>query len=282
MVKVPSVIWKSLMTICIGAALLSVGLWGRYAGWFGPGVRVLEGLSCQPGDSIVGFDLKWENDDPVSKRVGDFYVDDPAVLKRISAEWVSGGPAPFFLCGYNYSLYLVSNGEIKDKFQINLEKGCNTIVGGKGPPHWFSPRLIEMFERDLKKPRMENKTFRSLASARQYLASARNDPKFLMLIDPEWRRFEGKFRFHVSCDPAARESASSRYFLDSITSRIRKKYPSEEFLAEDKESSYKGGRLTDMTIEVTCSEAFMRKFDLFEVKKDSWIPLKLSLTVVFS
>jgi len=270
-----------ILALFLGCALvLALGLWGYYAGWFGPRVKVLQGLSNLPRPAIVGLDLRWGKN-PISDKIGDFYVDDPAVLKVISGAWISGGPAPYFLCGYNYNLNLVSDGEVKDDFDINLEKGCNTIVDRRGNPHWFDPSLIGMFEGSFKKPRVEEKTFKSLADARRYLVSIRKDPKFLMNVDPEWRRFDGKFLASYSCNATAAEGASGKDCLNSIRRRIGEKYPSGEFTVEERESRYRGHRLTELTFEVACTGQFHNKFDLFKVEKDSWKPLAPRLKAVF-
>ena len=271
---------RILAALALGAAFLGAAAWGLYAGWFGKRVAVLQGLSFAPGDAVVGLDLKWSNDDPVSKRIGDFYVDDPPTLEKIGAAWVTGGPAPYFLCGYNYDLFVISKGEVKNNFSINLEKGCNTLVNAAGEAHWFKPSLIEAFERKYKKPRTEEKTFKTLASGREYLAAVRKDPRFLMDIDPEWRRFDGKFRFHYACR-APYAPVSMRVCLDLISKKIRKRYPSEEFDAAWKSYKFKDRKLADMEVVLTCKESLRRKFKLLDIEKNSWEPLEPKLRVVF-
>ena len=266
---------RILAVLALGAVSLIGASWGLYAGWFGRGVTVLQGLSFEPGDAVVGLDLKWGNDDPVSKRIGDFYVDDPATLKRIGSAWVTGGPAPYFLCGYNYDLYVISKGEVKKRYSVNLEKGCNTLVNAVGESHWFKPSLIEKFEHEFKKPRIEEKTFKTLTSGRKYLDMVRNDPQFLMDIDPAWRRFDGTFRFHYLC-----EDPSVARCLDLISKKIRQRYPSVKFDAAWKSYRSKDRKVTDMEVEVTCTESLRKKFDLLPIEKDSWKPLEPKLRAV--
>lgn len=271
---------KVLSVLLPGALILGILFRGLYAGWFGPKVPVLQGLSLEQGDAVVALDRKWDNRDPVSKRIGSFYVDDPAVLKRMAARWVTGGPAPFFLCGYNYGLYLVSKGEVKREFDINLEMGCNTIVDEAGKPRWFKPSLVEAFEKDYKKPRVEEKTFMTLESARAYLAAVGKDPRFLMDIDPDWRRFDGEFKFHFPCGMAAAHE-SAKICLDLVSKRVRKEYPGEEFRSEWSAYQYKNHKLADMEVRITCKESLRKKFRLYEVEKSAWKPLEPKLRVVF-
>ncbi|MBI5595588.1 MAG: hypothetical protein HY928_05800 [Elusimicrobia bacterium] len=274
-VKLLSWLMKGLAGLAAIVALCVGLFWGMRAGWIGPTVKVLDGL--RPGDAVVALDTKWENDDPVSKRISHFYVDDPAALERLAKRWVSGGLAPFFLCGYNYELYLVSKGEVTKSFSINLERGCNTLVDGQGRSFWFDPSLIEDAEADLKKPRVEEKAFADRAEARRYLAEVPKDPAFLMLLDPEWRRFDGELRFMTACEASADDKAC----LDSVVRRVKERYPGAEFLPRTNAQTYQGGKVTEIGVVLACTEAFRKEFDLFPVGKDAWRPFPLKLTAVF-
>lgn len=279
--RVPPLLKKVLLAAAGAAALLGASFWALLSGWLGPGFKVLKALPGRRGDAVVGLDLKWENADPVSKRVGDFYVDDPAVLKRMSEAWVSKGIAPFFLCGYNYDLNLVSDGQVVDSYAVNLEKGCNTIVDRNGRSHWFDPAIIERFEGELKKPRIEEAEFKSLAEARARLAAVEKDPKLLLVVEPLWRTFDGEFRISPPCEPTDDVESAALKCREAVAKRIRERYPSEEFLASDSAAEYQHGKLSKLTLKVTSSEAFMRKFDLYEVEKGSWRPLKLGFKAAF-
>jgi hypothetical protein len=275
------VVWikRILKWLFLGGAALALFSWVSYHGWLGLGISVLDGLALQPGDAVVGLSRHWGENEPVSKRIGSFYVDDPAILKRMAAQWRTGGPAPYFLCGYHYSLYLLSKGEIKREFSINLETGCNTIVDENENPHWFEPSLIEAFEADYKKPLEVEKTFASLEEGRRYLSEVKKDPAFLMLLEPEWKVFDGTLRFKVHCDLP--EDGAARVCLSRVESEIRKKYPGEELAAESKGEGYSNGKLNEMEIALACKESLRKKFDLYELEKDGWRPYEPKLSVVF-
>lgn len=260
-------------------ALLLHQLAGR-AGWIGPRVALLEALPAAPGSVLVARDLGWENDDPVSRRLSHFYVDDPAALGRLRQAWVSGGPAPYFLCGYNYELSLVSGGEVLRSYFVNLERGCNTVVDSQGSAHWFDPRLIERFEGDYKKPVVETASFPDLAAARRRLAEVRGDPRFLMALEPDWRRFDGEFSFDTACDASPAEGASAEACLAAKRAAIRRAHPEAGFEASAGAETYRDGKLLNLTVVVAAREDLRRAFAPFPVKEGSWRPYKPELTLV--
>lgn len=272
---------KAVKAFAAFALFAGLGAWSLYGGWWGPRHKVLEKLTLSPGDAVVAFDLKWENHDDIASRIGDFYVDDPAVLARVAKKWVTGGPAPYFLCGYNYRVFLVSKGVVVDEVSINLEHGCHTLVDGKGRSFWFPPSLITAFERDYKKPRVETRTFPSLADARRALDPLRQDPAFLMFVEPEWLVFDGSFKLTTPCDFSEEARTSSDVCLAEVTRRLKERYPGEEFAAEFGGSSSRDGRLLSLTVRVNSTEAFRKKQALFEVEKNSWQPFKPALKAAF-
>lgn len=198
---------KSAVFLLIGAILAGL-IYFAPSPW---GVVLLEKHPLEPGDSLVVLKIMGEH--PISERIGDFYVDEPGALQLIKSKWVTGAPAPFFLCGYHYRLHVISKGAVQESFDLNLESGCNTIVNEKGEARWFNPSLIEKFEDIYQKPRIDNKSFETLKLAREYLASTKGDPRALMTEEPEWTRFDGTFNFDYACDAAKGEGESEEACL---------------------------------------------------------------------
>jgi hypothetical protein len=274
-------LWRVAKAFAAFAAFAGLGVWTFYAGWWGPRHKVLGKLALAPGDAVVAFDLKWENRDDIASRIGDFYVDDPAVLARVAEKWVTGGPAPYFLCGYNYRVFLVSKGVVVDEVSINLESGCNTLVDAKGSSYWFPPSHITAFERDYKKPRVETRSYPNLPEARLALAALRKDPAFLMLVEPEWRDFDGTLKLKTACDFTPASHTSSDACLDEVRRRLKERYPADPHAVAFGGSTSQDGKLLSLTVRVTSTEAFRKKQDLFDVEKDSWQPLEPKLKVAF-
>jgi len=266
---------KSAVFLLIGAILAGL-IYFAPSPW---GVVLLEKHPLEPGDSLVVLKIMGEH--PISERIGDFYVDEPGALRLIKSKWVTGAPAPFFLCGYHYRLHVISKGAVQESFDLNLESGCNTIVNEKGEARWFNPSLIEKFEDIYQKPRIDNKSFETLKLAREYLASTKGDPRALMTEEPEWTRFDGTFNFDYACDAAKGEGESEEACLASVSRRLRTKYPNQEFLPEARRQTFTRGKLESIGVRLSCTDSFRKRFDLFPVKKDGWTPFKPELRVVF-
>jgi hypothetical protein len=266
---------RPLVSLFLGAALAGL----IYLAAAPKGVELLQKYPLEQGDAIVALKIMF--DDPISDRIGDFYVDDPSTLQKIKSKWVTTGPAPYFLCGYHYRIHVLAKGVVKESFSLNLERGCNTIVDERGEARWFSPSLIEKFEGVYKKPRIEKKTFETLKSAREYLASIKGDPQVLMTVEPEWIRFDGTLAFSYSCDAAKGEGGSDDKCLESVSNQLRRKFPKEEFQPKIWARSYRQRKLERIDIRLSCMDSFRKKFDLFPIKKDGWSPFKPELRVVF-
>lgn len=271
-------IWLKRLGKAIGGLLLALfAIQGCKEGWFGNGDPVLKALPVEPGDAVVALSHHW--DGRIVERIGDFYVDDPAVLQRLKGAWVAGGPAPYFLCGYHYSLYVISRGAIKESFDINLERGCNTIVDSAGNPRWFRPSLIERFEKEYKKPRIIDKEFSSLNEARAYHMTVDKAPSFLMMIEPDWVKFDGTLRFDYAC--TGQEQASVETCVAAALEKVRRAYPGELFNSRNAGSTGMDGRTLEVALALDCKASFKEHFTLFELKKDAWAPFSPKLRVVF-
>lgn len=198
---------------------------------------------------------------PLQKKLGEFYVDDPAVLAEMQAEWRAGEPAPFYACGYHYTILLVRAGEILDSLAINLETECGTVVTSAGSFRFDTALLTRHADR-YRKPLVEQREFPSLAEARTYLVEIEGDPRLLLKPEPHWQNYDGDFRFMLPCPGHDFDSGKVSACIDKLKAEIETKFPDELF-----DLMEAGGQTDLVMIEMKCSKALHDRFDLYE---DYW------------
>jgi len=216
------------------------------------------------GYSLVG--LFWNGPrHPVQDELGQFYVDDPAVLAEMQAEWRTGEPAPFYACGYHYTVLLVRGGEAMESLAINLETECGTVVVD-GKSYRFDVAYLTRHADRYRKPIVDRRIFPSLAEARGYLDGIDGDQRLLFKPEPHWRKYDGEFRFTVPCPDHDFNSAKRRACFDRVRAEFETIFPGEVFdLSEAGSSSGVSGDF--VTIEMKCSKPLHDRFDLYE---DDW------------
>lgn len=212
------------------------------------------------GYSLVG--LTWGRPrHPVQEQLGDFYVDDPALLTEIKALWVTGGPAPMYACGYHYTVLLVRAGRAVESFSINLETECGTVVTDGGSYH-FDAALLTRHAGRYRKPVVEQRDFTSLAEGRDYLAGLAGNERLLLMPEPQWRDYDGEFRFMLPCPGHGYDEAKVAACIAVARAEIEAKFPGEAF-----DLSEAGGEVERVMIEMKSSKALHARFDLYE---DEW------------
>jgi hypothetical protein len=212
------------------------------------------------GYSLVG--LFWNRPrHPLQKELGEFYVDEPAVLAEMQAEWRAGEPAPFYACGYHYTILLVRAGEVLDSLAINLETECGTVVTDTGSFRFDTALLTRHADR-YRKPVAEHSEFPTLAEAHAYLAEIDGDPRLLLKPKPQWRNYDGEFRFMLPCPGHDFDDGKVAACISRLSAEIEAKYPDESF-----DLMEAGGRTDFVMIEMKCSKALHDRFDLYD---DYW------------
>lgn len=236
---------------------------GAWAGGGSEGpVQLLDGYDFTDRSyAVVGMVWGRERHD-MQRRLGNFYVDDPALLEELADSWVTGGPAPFYACGYHYTVYVLRWQRIVDSFSINLEVGaCGSVVTGGGS-YFFDPSLLTGFADRYRKPRIDRRQFDTLAEARRALSALADNPRLLLLPDPDWREYDGEFRFMADCPGHDYDEARVKACLDRVRAEIGAAYPDERFALEET-----GGNSEHILVEMKCSEALHANFRLYE---DYW------------
>jgi len=221
-------------------------------------VRLLQKYNFQKGNhAVVGLVLENEGHE-LQRALGNFYTDDPEVLDELKREWVTDNPSPVFACGYHYTVHVVNDGNDLESFEINLDKGCNTVATDHGH-FFFDPQKLGAFIGKLKKPLVKRERFASVEEARSYMRSLPKDG-LLMVITPDWLQYDGEFRFDVECDFGNFDSDRIQECITQTKEKISAKYPDEDFVVEESGSSR--GKIL---VRMKCSKAFYAKFDLYKV-----------------
>lgn len=211
--------------------------------------------------AIVGMVWGRERHD-IQRRLGNFYVDDPDLLEELRNFWVTGGPAPFYACGYHYTIYVLRRQRIVDSFSVNLESGvCGSVVTGGGS-YFFDASLLTRYAGRYRKPRIERREFETLAEARRQLTALADNPLLLLLPDPDWRDYDGEFRFMADCPGHDFDEARVQACLDRVRAEIGAAHPDERFALEET-----GGDGEHILVEMKCSAALHTRFKLYE---DHW------------
>lgn len=210
--------------------------------------------------SLVGL-LDSRPRHPIQKQLGNFYVDDPALLATMRSEWRAGAEAPFYACGYHYTILLTRDGEVVESLAINLETECGTVVGNSGS-HRFDTALLTRHAARYREPVIEQRDFASLAEARTYLAKAETDPRLLLAPHPVWRDYDGYFRFMMPCPGHGFDDVKVAACIAAARSAIEAKYPGEKFELDES-----GSQGDDIMVEMKSRKPLHDRFDLYE---DYW------------
>lgn len=219
-------------------------------------VQIMHGHDFASGEyTLIG--LTWGRPrHPIQEKLGDFYVDDPALLEELKSQWVSK-PAPMYACGYHYTILLVRDRLMVDSFSINLETGCGTVVTNTGS-YRFDAALLTRHADRYRKPVVERRDFASLAEGRDDLAGLAGNERLLLIPDPQWRDYDGEFRFMAPCPGHGYDEAKVAACMDKVRAEIETKYPGETF--DLKETGGEGDRIM---IEMKSGKALHARFDLY-------------------
>lgn len=199
---------------------------------------------------------------PVQKELGEFYVDDPALLEEIKAQWIVGErPVLISPCDYHYAMQVIRDRQVVGEFLISLENECVVLVMDGESLGLDAATLTRHADR-YRKPVVESFYFNSLAEARDHLASLAGNERLLVTPDPYWRDYEGDFRFIILCPGHGYRPAKIKACIDKVRAEIETEYPGEKFDLTDRV-----GRDDRFNIEIKSSKALYARFDLYKINK---------------
>lgn len=260
------------VSICIisSSLIVSASESARFSG----SVRLLEKYDFNSGHyTIVG--VVWHDQrHRLQKSMGHFYTDDVQVLNQLKKNWITGKPSPYYACGYHFGVFILENGQEKESFLINVEKGCNTVVTDDGQ-FYFNPEKIEMFKDEFKKPIYKRKRFHSYQQGRRYIMSLEKNPNYLMHLKPRWLVHDGEFRFNMPCRETDFNNPEVKRCVNEAKIKISKSFPGRTFTLEASGSTDKL-----ITITMKCSKDIYHQFDLYKIDM-TWIDYSPELTVLF-
>lgn len=224
-------------------------------------VKLLHGHDFAGGGYTVLAQVWGPARHEIQRELGEFYIDDPGLLEELKALWITGGPTPMYACGYHYTILVLRGQRIVDGFSVNLETECGTVVTD-GSSYRFDPVLLTQPAARYRTPVVERRTFDSLAEGRERLAALAGNERLLLRPEPEWREYDGEFRFRADCPEHSFNSFNSAILqacLSRVRSEIGAKYPGMPFdVAEAGSDS--GGYIL---IEMKCRKALHGRFDMY-------------------
>ena len=206
--------------------------------------------------------------------LGEFYTNDINVLNQFKREWVFNKIGKRYSCGYHYNIYLCRQGEIIERFAVNLN--CNEIVSDNGY-FYFDPNKLRIFYGKFKKPVGKLNSFKNIEDARNYRRAILKDSNLIMVNNPKWINFEGSFRFTYHCKAGTKDCLDEdKKIFNSLKAQIKNKYPKEKF-----EMSETGGSWTTIEVLITCNKSLSYNFNLPSCIRNEyfgmWEPFDFSL-----
>jgi hypothetical protein len=228
------------------------------------GVKVLGSYDFSDGGyKLVGVHYGFDNN--LSKTIGEFYIEDKAVLNKIKNEWTFYKKSKYYKCGYHYEIKLLRNGDLIDSFSINLEDGCNAIVTSIGPLV-FDPSKLEMFRNDLKPLLKVEDHFKSLIDGRSYIKEAIKSNKYVYGEMPLWKEYDGYFSFQVEVPPKF-DLSHLEESTEHLQNELINTYGQNAFVLIEKSISFSGGqqKSNDITYEIICNKELFMNFHQYKV-----------------
>ncbi len=217
--------------------------------------------------SDMGLDEPYQDTFPVT------YIDDPNVLALLQKSMVYEREEldTLHYCHPNLAILVCKNGESQEL--ISMSRNCSAVFSSKG--RFENQAYFDHHQYPLADHRLD--VFPNVQRAHQVLDSMRLFSNLIWYYEPEWRNFEGKFRFN-QYDP----KANVAQVTSSMRAMIEKIYPGEAFelqvIAEETDDFEKmNGWGGNFTIVVTCNESLFLKFGDNQGDKSGFEAFRLQL-----
>ena len=211
------------------------------------------------GYSFVGVFEHWElNSHPLTKKMGEFYTDDIAVLNSIKKSWVFSRPQHQYACGYHYYVMIMRNGVKLDSWSINLE--CKEITTKDGSRYFDTKKLESLFGK-MKPLYRKQEQFASITEARERFRNYQSSKDFVYADSPHWVNFEGEFSFRVACPSEVKDCyVHGEKVIPQLQKKIAEAYPEEKFELQTNGGTSSG----DLFVEVKSNKTLEEKFTLYD------------------
>jgi len=154
-----------------------------------------------------------------------FYTSDPTLLDEVRDAWTFDTTSPYYLCGYHFDVFLLEGREVVDDFHVNLDSGCNHIVGEQGAFR-FEVRQLEPFRDRMSTLSLTTLEFASLEEGRRHVHEILQDPSVIHAPAPLWLEYDGYFdlRHEHPC-----RWADAAEHLAAVEKQVRQSYPEERY-----------------------------------------------------
>lgn len=220
-----------------------------------------------------------KNNDSLLGSYGDFYIDDITTLNTIKEKWkLSKTKTNTFTCEQFYYVDICKKGLSEKELTINND--CEKIVeqpvdkndidfyyyNYQAYEYAFNESELTAFKNSFKKAFKEEKKFASLELARKYRESVLNDSNLIMVLDPEWIKFDGTFviTYNHNLKWKNYEQAINNA-LTNLSKEIKRNYPGEQFFLDGQGI---GGK--NMVVEIYCNKELAGKFNLYPIECCKW------------
>lgn len=204
-----------------------------------------------------GYSLLFTRDTYKEGDLIEFYVDDIDELKKISKSWTFTKKSPYYLCGYDYTVYLTQKGVTLNSYSITLD--CEEIVTKHGAFFFDKNKMKDITKRKL--PIRKIFTKDTLIKARESYQNLLSDEKLIYCSSPDWLKYEGTFLIYQK---------ESDFKLDKeekiLLRKIDKVITNEQYELIRKSYSSVDG----VTYIIKCNYSFYEKFNITD--KSEWSP----------
>jgi hypothetical protein len=155
-----------------------------------------------------------------------FILNDQAIIQNIVQSWKGDKAKERYMCGYDYEIYIVSEGEIIDVVNYNSE--CKQVVCSNGVFNVKDNPFISLSQ-EIKFSQFTFKT-ENLETARAILKmSSKNKKIFIPHFESyHWNKYDGRFFIQITNDKKSKKLKPMKFY----DSEMHKIYIEDDFFVQ--------------------------------------------------
>jgi hypothetical protein len=191
------------------------------------------------------FIITWDNDKS-------FLIDDKATIDKFQHDWKGERSKHFYLCWYDYFLYLVEDNKIIDEIRVNEE--CKQVVCKHGVFDYPTPMLESLSRTKLIS--IARARFDSVSIGRRFIKDAGTYTDIYMPEGEydEWIKYDGRVTITT-------KSGDSKKTQARIRKKILKNFPGADFLTQ-----WTGGGRGYSLYHIYCNERLGKDLKGFKIE----------------
>ena len=221
-------------------------------------------------DSVIMAAEKMLDQTPIRVKfdsTDSFLLSDPAAIKNISTYWKGRPTNEMYMCWYDYFIYVVENGVVKDEIRVN-EK-CMQAVSYHG--------IFDFKDLPLKPDTLKGKIlkvnieFKSKAIGRNFINELKLLGAYHTINEGHWYDHDGSFDIQLRSKKNWKKSDFAE-----LEEKINKAYPNGKYSLR-----YSGTYRGHTYVTIDCAENFYQTFNLYS-KRGEWRHHAIGRISVFS